>query len=140
MKKYSNMKRLTFLYFLYFMFIPYTQIISADREKSNCHEKLCIHDEDYNKQKRPNPDETKIIMVDIRDLQILHIDDNRCQVHFKMYLDLRWTEPRLDWSDMKVGKFPTVFSKYIWKPDLFIDNVHNINNNYDIYYGQLFRD
>ena len=137
------MKRLTFLYFLCFIFIPCTRIISAEREKSNCHQNLCIHDEHYDKLKRPNPDETKIIMVDIRDLQILQIDDNRCQAHFKMFLDLRWTEPRLDWSDTKVGRFPSVFSKYIWKPDLSIDNAHNINNNddiIDIYDGHSFRD
>ena len=82
------------------------------------------------------------IEVDLENIQILNINENEHTITLKLKMVLSWVEPRLirspnatvenfdlmDKWDMDKGyELPEEFTKRLWLPDAYIENVHKIS-------------
>ena len=83
------------------------------------------------------------IEVDLENIQILNINENEHTITLKLKMVLSWVEPRLirspnatvenfilmeKWGMVKGYDLPEEFTKRLWLPDAYIENVHKISN------------
>jgi hypothetical protein len=80
---------------------------------------------DYNANLRPygvNGTDATYVYIQVRDVNIIHVDTSLGVFTFQAYFRKEWVDPRLAYNDTAVSYIPVKDCKSLWTPDLFFYN------------------
>jgi len=84
-----------------------------------------ITTKEYNPNVRPygvNGTDATFVYVQLRDVNIIHVDESKGVFTFQAYARKAWVDNRLAYNDSTVSYLPVRDCKSLWYPDLFFLN------------------
>jgi len=84
-----------------------------------------IVNKDYYPNLRPygvNGTDATFITLQLKDVNILHVDESKGLFTFQTYARKSWIDPRLAYNDTSIPYIPIKDCKSLWAPDLFFLN------------------